>query len=150
MSQEIVHCYVDGGYVKGRATWGFIVINKDNKLIHKSKGKLIGSINKMNQIGGEIYSAMQAVEYCRNNNYKCLIFFDFVGIKHWVADIFGKQPWKAKNHWTKQYREFMILNKEYIEGMVKVKSHSGNYWNEYVDKYIKESDYPSPEKIVID
>ena len=138
---DIVNVYVDGSYGKNNltycASWAYIVFNIKNEILHKDKGILYGEINSIRQIGGELKSVMEAINYCIKNKYKANIYFDYIGIRNWCHDLFNKTPWKCKNKWTKEYREFMILNKDYINKMIKVKSHSGNEFNDMVDKLAK-------------
>ena len=44
------------------------------------------------------------------------------------------KPWKTNNDLTKHYREICIFYKNLIAGFIHVKGHTGNIWNEKVDK----------------
>ncbi len=138
---NIVDIYVDGSYGKNNliycASWAYIVIS-NKEVIYKDKGILYGEINSMHQIGGELNAVKEAINYCIKNDFKCNIFYDYIGIKKWVLDSFdGKKPWKCKNKYTKEYREFILKNRDYIESMHWVKSHNNNFYNEMVDKLAK-------------
>ncbi len=88
----------------------------------------------MRQIGGELKGVIQAICYARRVKRPAKIHYDYKGIYWWVADGFGEVAWKTNKVWTEQYREFVLKNKEHIHSWVKVKGHSGDKWNEEVDK----------------
>ena len=120
--------YVDGSFNGSNASWGFIVVEND-KPIHSDKGVLFGQINEMYQVGGEITAAMKAIEWAKTNSCKINIFYDYLGIENWAT-----KQWKAKKKFTQEYQKFMQDNKSYINSFKKVKSHSGNTYNEAVDQ----------------
>lgn len=138
MSREIVNLYCDGSFNGKNASWGFIVVDKNNKILYKNKGILAGEINKMYQIGGEIYGCIEGIKYCISAGFICKVYYDYQGLQSWVADIYGGKVWKAKNEWSQMYRNFIIQHKQHINSFNKVKSHSGNKFNEEVDKLIKQ------------
>ena len=135
--QEI-DIYVDGSFKNGRAIWGFIVI-KNNKIIYKDRGIILDcDINSIWQVGGEMLAVVNAISWCIKNKYKANIFYDFKGLRAWIADIFSESPWKARNEWTQEYRKFCLTYKRFIKSFNKVKSHNGDKYNEMVDEYINQ------------
>jgi ribonuclease HI len=134
-----VDIYVDGSFDGSKASWAFIAVDNDIE-IHRQKGYLSGEINEMRQIGGEIESVLRAVEFCASNGYVANIYYDYIGIFKWVADSFGEAAWKTNNKWTKAYRSEILSKANCIKEFKKVKSHSGDKWNEEVDKFAS-SDY---------
>lgn len=130
---KVVDIYVDGSFRDEQACWAFIVVEND-KQVYGAKGRLSGPINEMRQIGGELKAVIMAVCYARRLNVKARIFYDYNGIENWVAEISGKKPWNTNNEWTTKYREWMLANRQYVDSFVKVKGHSGDKWNEEVDK----------------
>ena len=133
---EVLDIFVDGGFKNEKATWAFIVVDEHGNIIHQQKGSLEGKINSMRQIGGELKAAAEAVKYCRSIKKTARIFYDYYGIYKWIADIFNEKPWGAKNEFTQNYRQFMVSNRRWIHEMVKVKSHSGNKFNDLVDTLV--------------
>lgn len=132
-SLTVIQCYVDGSTRKGQvSSWAFVAL-KDDKIIFEQNGLLTGEITKTYQVGGEMQAAMEAVKFCKNHNFKCDIYYDLKNLYEWVSDLFGGKPWKTKNVWSHDYRNFMLSNKQYINKMIKVKSHSDNKFNDYVD-----------------
>ena len=134
-----VRAFTDGSYKHGKSSWAFIIVDKDNNIIYQERGFLRGKINKLHQISGELTSVLKAVEYCIINGYIVDIVTDYNGIILWLNDYFGngQKPWKPKNIWTDNYREFMVRNKYAINSISKVAAHSGNLLNDYVDNLCK-------------
>lgn len=135
MSEKIIDIYTDGSFNKENASWAFICVS-EGKEIYREKGMLFGEINSMWQVGGELAAVMEGIDYCKNNNYKCNIYYDFKGIFKWVADIFNQKPWKTKNKFTQEYREYMWENKYWINSMTWTKSHADCFWNNKVDEFV--------------
>ena len=77
---------------------------------------------------------MYAVQWAINHGYPSLtIYYDYEGIAKWAQG-----DWKAKNKRTQQYAEFMNGKRSYIQlSFQKVKAHSGDHYNEEVDKLAK-------------
>lgn len=141
--RRTVNIYTDGSYNQKNASWAFVVIDYTNSLsgeiIFKDKGILEGDINKLWQIGGELKAVEFAIEWCKKNNYNASIYYDSKGVRNWISDLLDNSPkpiWKAKNRWTKEYREFIKQHIHYIDSLNWVKSHNGNKWNEYVDNLV--------------
>ncbi len=137
--KKIVFIYVDGSFnsVIEKASWAFLVVNDKDEVIFKNRGVLEGEINSMWQVGGEIKAVENAIQYCKENNLLGWFNYDYKGIEHWISDITRntqKPLWKTKNKFTKEYREFMLSNKEFIYKMEWVKSHSNNKYNDMVDE----------------
>lgn len=137
---ESVRIFVDGSWNGRNASWAFIVFDKNEDTpLFQNKGVLEGQINKMRNVAGEIKSVVEAVRYCKKENLKAEIYYDYKGIFNWVADIFNEKqkPWAANNKYTKAYRKIILDHAEHIESFHKVKSHSNNYCNDLVDAYVK-------------
>ncbi len=125
--------YVDGSFKNDKAQWAFIVV-ENNQAIYSERGELTGEINKMRQIGGELKAVIQAICYARRVGIPAIIHYDYNGIEKWVADLFGGKSWNCNNEWTQKYRDFVVKNRKHIDSFVKVKGHTGDFWNEEVDK----------------
>lgn len=129
---RILDTYVDGSY-RQVSSWSFVIIDKGT-VLHESSGVLTGDINKHRQIGGEMESVKKALDYAIHNQFKIRVFYDYIGLYKWVADIWNEPIWRAKTHYTKVYRDYVLKRADFLHSMVKVKSHSGEKWNEYVDR----------------
>lgn len=125
--------YVDGSFKNEKAQWAFIVVDGD-KVEYQERGELTGGINEMRQIGGELKAVIQAICYARRVGIPAKIHYDYNGIEKWVADLFGGKPWGCNKEWTQKYRDFVLKNGKHVHSFVKVKGHTGDFWNEEVDK----------------
>ena len=131
-----IDVYVDGSYKPkdNKARWAYIIV-QNNKKIHSDSGIIDDEeTNKGRQVGGECQAVVEAVKYLQLKGLKAKIYYDYIGVKSWVADIFDEKTWTAKKKYTQEYREFILENRDCIVDMIKVKAHTGNYWNEHVDK----------------
>jgi len=129
--------YTDGSFNGKNASWAFIVVD-DEKLIHKNKGVIEDPVkNEGFQIAGECGAVVEALRYAKANNLKIDIYYDYVGLYHWVADLFGGKPWKTNKSYTQEYRKDVMSLAAHLNSFIKVKAHSGEKWNEEVDKYAK-------------
>lgn len=130
----MVSAYTDGSFRNGKVVWAFVLVEND-KAIHSDSGIIDDpEIIEGRQIGGECMGVMKAVEYAKMNGLQISVFYDYVGVKEWIADLWGGRAWRANKKYTQEYRNFMVENKGVVTDMIKIKSHSGNKWNEYVDQ----------------
>lgn len=137
-NNNIIKAYVDGSYDNTLKTYGFgVVILKDDNIIDEFSKK--GNNNEMismRNVAGEIEGAMFAMNYCIENSIDELnLYFDYEGIKKWCTG-----EWKANKSGTKNYKMFYEKIKSNLKvNFIKVKSHSGDYYNDYADKLAKKS-----------
>jgi len=120
---------VDGSYQNCRTGYGAI-IRKDGKIVKELNGIVKETdVDGSRQVAGELKAAMEAVKWCNENSVKdIIIYYDYDGVRKWA-----KREWKAKKPVTKEYAEFMKDVKINMH-WVKIKSHTGIYWNEQADK----------------
>lgn len=145
-SQMQARAYVDGSYnsVTNTIKWGYIIVDGDNdcaEILHSDVGMLTDHPYCEGwQIAGELIAAAKAAKWAAANSTKIDIYYDYIGIYNWVKDIFGAKapPWKAKKEYVIKYRERMKKCQPYIRGFHKVESHSGNYWNDYIDSRLRQ------------
>jgi len=129
---EIYDVYVDGSFSEERVKWAMVIVDGDS-LIHEDAGILPKCLNEHGQIVGELNGAVLAVVWAYKNNCKVRIFYDYLGIEKWATG-----EWKANKEATQKYAEYMQKHApKYVDSFVKVKSHSGDYWNDYVDELIR-------------
>ena len=127
---------IDGSFDPsiGKYAVGCILLTPEGEPIRESgNGKDPESLAIRN-VAGEMLGAMNAVQWAINHGYPSLtIYYDYEGIAKWVQG-----DWKAKNKRTQQYAEFMNSKRSYIQlTFQKVKAHSGDHYNEEVDKLAK-------------
>lgn len=125
--------YTDGSYVNGNYSYGYAFI-KDDEVILESNG--VGQdieAAKMRNVAGELAAVLFAVEKAKALGVRIRIYHDYSGISEWVNG-----NWQAKNKFTQAYVTFMRENRDYYE-FKKVTGHSGDRFNDYVDRLAKEA-----------
>lgn len=132
---SFIHIYVDGSYRDKKSSSAILVVDDDvlyKKAVVKSN---IYSV-KYRNFYSELYASLLAVQYAKINNLNNFILYhDYDGIEHLIT---GK--WQLKNELSEKYfYMFNQLTKDINFEFVKVKSHSGNYYNEMVDLLAKKA-----------
>lgn len=125
--------YTDGSYVDGKYSYGYAFI-KDGQVVFESQG--VGDDHEaasMRNVAGEIAAVKHAVERAKTLNVRIRIYHDYSGISLWVTG-----DWQAKNKFTQAYVAFMRAHQGLYE-FKKVTGHSGDRFNDYVDRLAKEA-----------
>ena len=125
--------YTDGSYYQGRYSYGYAFI-KDGEVVFESNG--VGEDLEaacMRNVAGELAAVQHAVAKAKMLNARILIYHDYSGISHWVTG-----DWQAKNKFTQAYVAFMKAHHGLYE-FRKVAGHSGDRFNDYVDRLAKEA-----------
>ena len=125
--------YTDGSYVNGRYSYGYAFI-KDGQVVLEGNG--VGEdleAARMRNVAGEIAAVVHAVEKAKTLDARIRIYHDYSGISLWVTG-----DWQAKNKFTKAYVTFMRAHHGLYE-FKKVAGHSGDRFNDYVDRLAKEA-----------
>jgi len=132
INNEITSLYVDGSYLSETVGYGFAVIN-NNRVIYEDNGNITdSSIAKHGQVGGEIQAVISGLKWCSSNHISEVnIFYDYEGLEYWAS---GK--WSAKKKITMNYRDY-VQNSGITINWIKVKSHTNDRWNDYVDDLAK-------------
>lgn len=133
--QDIV-AYVDGSFNYKEHIGGYgLVLVKNSDVILKDLGTLRHpDLIKSGQIAGELLGALRAVELALANGYTHInIVYDYEGIRR-----FARSDWTANTFSTIDYQRTM---KRYLQkvdvSFIKVKSHSGNAYNDLADQLAK-------------
>lgn len=131
--------YVDGSYNKKLHMCSYAaIILLDDEIVVKLSGLNENDFghNNMRNVGGEILSALAAMEYAYDNKFdEIQIYYDYYGIEKWAT---GK--WKTNNIYTKNYKEkYDHYSKNLSISFHKVKSHSNNEYNDMVDILAKKA-----------
>lgn len=127
------HIYVDGSFMGGQVGYGAVIVKNGVML-----DELLGSVKNtamysMRQVGGEIMAVQYALEWCRQHNVTDVdIFYDYAGVENWAT-----KRWQAKNEFTQAYAAFVQESGIRVYWH-KVKSHSGDYWNDRADELAKQ------------
>ncbi len=134
---EHMVAYVDGSYEKEthRFSYGVVIIDDENEL-YFSKMMDDPELVDMRNVAGEIKGAEVAMNYAFKNGVKNLtLYHDYEGIAKWCTG-----QWQAKKIGTQRYRDFYRqISKSLNIEFVKVKSHSGDKYNDMADKLAKEA-----------
>ena len=135
-TESTLTAYVDGSFDPsiGKYAFGCILLTPDGEIIRESGNGQDPESLAIRNVAGEMLGAMYAVQWAINQGYPSLtIYYDYEGIAKWAQG-----DWKAKNKRTQQYAEFMNGKRSYIQlSFQKVKAHSGDHYNEEVDKLAK-------------
>lgn len=140
-----IQIYTDGSYLPqypGYSGWGFIILDDDENIIHKDCGNVVC---ESRNIDGECHAVINALVYVCNNletQFKELvnikIFYDYIGLEKWKSGEWKTNKIVSINYAINIKRLLTILHKNFTEvEWVKVKSHSGNLWNDQVDRLCK-------------
>lgn len=127
-----IKIYTDGSFINGKCGFGAVILN-DGGIIHEIFGSVTEeSMLAHRQVAGEIAAVFESLEWCiKNNINKVQIFYDYEGVASWAA---GK--WKTNTELTSRYANYFKKCPVSVS-WIKVKAHSGDQWNDYVDKLAK-------------
>ncbi len=128
--------YVDGSYDGERYSFGAVLLSAEGIEEHASKAFDDPENLPLRNVAGELEGARYAInEALRRKMKKITIVHDYTGIAHWYSG-----TWQANLPLTQAYRDFSreAANKLTL-CFVKVKSHSGDYYNEVADRLAKEA-----------
>lgn len=126
--------YVDGSYIHSRckrAGWAWLAV-RDGKVIGRESGVTDRDALSRN-IDGELEAAIRAMEWAHHHGHKAVIHHDYSGIAMWASG-----AWKVKAEVSRDYVERI----RELKGAVtfkKVAGHSGDLYNDMVDKLAGEA-----------
>ncbi|KIL13761.1 ribonuclease H1 domain-containing protein [Bacillus safensis] len=129
--------YIDGSFDSRKNYYSYAsVIFFDNKKIELAAADNNPDIIEQRNVAGEIKAMLSVMDFAINNNVKSIeVFYDYAGIEKWA-----NKEWKAKNEFTQEYVRVIDKNKDILEiKFTKVKSHSGDTYNDQVDELAKEA-----------
>ena len=138
--EDVLIAYVDGSFTPKNPTkygCGVLLIEPNGNEIEISYANSNPEAVKLRNVAGECSASMKAMAEAIEMGYKELIIYhDYTGVSAWITG-----EWQCKNGITKTYKEFYDkLIKDKLEvHFVKVKGHSGDEYNERVDKLAKKS-----------
>lgn len=130
--------YVDGSYNNKTKEYSFgVVLICDNTVVETiSRKGTSEDAATMRNVAGEIGGACAAIKFAAEKRAKTLvIYYDYEGIGKW-AD----RKWKTNNKYTKAYADIVAKARKCFKiKFIKVKSHSGDKYNDYADKLAKKA-----------
>lgn len=129
--------YVDGSFdirVKFYS-YGAIFFSKDGKKEYSGRGNTEEML-EMRNVAGEIEASKLAMKVALEKNIDVLyLHYDYAGIEKWCTG-----EWKTNKPATQEYKKYYdsIKDRLHIE-FIKIKSHSGNLYNDEVDILAKKA-----------
>lgn len=128
--------YVDGSNPGNDSSfsWGVVTFSRKFGKVKLNGRSTNQQLSQYRNVAGEIFSAIEAVRFALNNKMTIItIHYDFVGIENWATG-----TWRARNPLAKSYKDFINSIEKMIDiRFVKVKSHSGNTFNNEADRLAK-------------
>ncbi len=125
--------YVDGSFSPDfpYSGWGLVVVENNEEQFRL--GGVTPEPAKSRNIDGELFAAIKALEWLKENQRVGTICHDYEGIAR-----FAKGEWKAKStvalEYIKKVRPILGENK-----FKKVDAHTGHQWNDLVDQIAKDA-----------
>ena len=142
---KILEVYTDGSARPnpGDGSWAFCIVDK-NKPLHFESGFIPDST--CNQM--EMRAVINSLEYIINNGYDdCMIYLHTdsqyvqLGITNWIVK-WKQNNFKSANGTVKNiamWKQLDKLSNKLTVHFQWVRGHSGNKWNEFVDKLCSET-----------
>jgi ribonuclease H-related protein len=133
-----ITAYIDGSYDDSKKLYSYagIVFLKNSQRIEFSYADSNSALVDLRNVAGEIKATMHVIDLALKNEAKSIdIYYDYAGIENWA-----NKSWRAKNSFTQKYVEYIETVKSKINiYFIKVKSHSGNKYNDEVDLLAKKA-----------
>ncbi len=129
-----IDIYVDGCYKNNKTGYGAVIL-KNGELIKEFSG-LVPEKEVMGtyQIAGELESVIIALKWCMENNIKSVkIYHDLENTQKWATGTY-----QARSPVSQRFVSFLHQCNIEITWQ-KVRAHSADRWNEYVDKLAKKA-----------
>lgn len=146
--------YTDGSYSNKikLGSYAFLILGERDEFIYGEACKITDSkwLKSWN-IGPELIACLKGLEKFKElklGEY-VQILHDYVGVANWA-----NHNWRAKLDYSKEYvKSILEYKKDFNLSFKKVKSHSGEKYNELVDKYTRialKSGIDTPIQIYLD
>lgn len=130
--------YCDGSYLPKYpkySGWGYYILDDDD-VLHYDCGKVEC---ESRNIDGECHAVVSALKHIYRNyeDVKNIsVYYDYIGIQKWADG-----EWKTNKNVSINYKKNIDKIKKRLNNTniiwIKVKSHSGNTWNDAVDLLCK-------------
>ena len=126
--------YVDGSYVDGRASYGYVAVHDGASVAEGSGDDVPPGWLQHHNVAGEMWAVVKALEYCAGQGWRAVtIAHDYEGLEAWAT---GR--WRAKKPATRAYQQ-AVRGSEIDVQWFKVKAHTGVVWNERADALAAEA-----------
>lgn len=137
-----INIYVDGSFRSQDNTfsYGFVFVENDKILKSNSKRIKDEKYLRYRNVWAELKAATSAIETAKKIGYSNInLYYDFQGIEIFLNKDYSRatSPFKVLK---RQYQEEMFEHmKDVNVNFIKVKAHSGDKFNNYVDKLCKKA-----------
>lgn len=129
--------YVDGSYNirDKRFSYGAVIFHGDEEYT-LSEAFSDAELAAMRNVAGEIKGSEAVMRFCVEKGIKSVaIYHDYEGIARWCLG-----DWKANKDGTRAYADYYNSIKDVLKVVfVKVKGHSGDKYNDMVDRLAKDA-----------
>lgn len=137
--------YVDGSYNPKTKVWGgAAILMQDDDVVIKEILVSDKDLNGSRQINGELESTIHALRYVLEHlqeisDKKITVFYDYAGIEKWATGEWTARKDVVIDYKKRVQRHLMLLRYEHKIEIIftKVKAHSGEEFNEKVDRLAK-------------
>lgn len=134
LSLSMYEIYVDGSEHLGRVGYGWVVLHEGREVMRGAGGVPPEQVDGTRQVAGELMAVGHALRWCQRQGIdSARIYYDYLGVEKWATG-----SWQAKKPLTQRYAAFMREQPVRVQ-FVKVKSHSGDKWNDVVDVLAREA-----------
>lgn len=130
--------YIDGSFRKedNSFSYGFLILKNKDKIIEGSRRIYSHPWGKYRNVAGELSGAREGIRAAIEHGFNSInVYYDFDGIETYVETTngFSKDNYLADYYTTEidKFKEMASIN------FIKIKSHSGDKFNDYVDKLAK-------------
>lgn len=130
--------YIDGSFRKDDKSfsYGFLVLDGKKKVVEGSRRVFSHPWKEYRNVAGELSGAREGIRVAIENGFNIInVHYDFAGIETYVErpDSISK-----KNDLAFSYLDEINNFKNMVDiNFIKIKSHSGNKFNNYVDRLAK-------------
>lgn len=130
--------YVDGSYdvSNGVYSYGLVVLQPGCETFYESEADDDAKLADMRNVAGELAGARRAMHYALEHGAESLlIVHDYNGIEKWCT-----KEWKANKAGTRDYVDLCDRVRTSLSiSFQKVKSHSGDTYNDMADQLAKQA-----------
>ena len=134
--KDAIQIFVDGSFNPDKkiAAYGLVIVKKDKVFLKDFSAYPYTDVTESHNVGAELIGAKRAMELSLANDFKKLVIhYDYMGIEK-----FATGSWKARTPQTVEYQMFMQQYMKLVDlSFIKIKSHSGNKFNDMADRLAK-------------
>ena len=137
LEENSAKAWVDGSFSPEEKAFAYGVILFFRGETHIRSGRREDEeLLSMRNVAGELVAAWRAMQFCMERKIHALeLYYDYEGIEKWCTG-----AWKANKQGTKAYRDYYRrISAELKVSFHKVRGHSGDKYNELVDKLAKKA-----------